>query len=239
MGHCTSGGYAGKLVGVYYFLGCSDAAPDPDDYVFAGWRRGTGISVSKDSIDVTTAGSAGSFREKIQTFTEITGSFDGVAKREDNIKTLRQYIMQTPQADCWIKMVIPDEAGSVEVIEIQAMFNSYSLDAPYDAEGSNSVEWEAVAVPIFTDVPSFTMVPAVTSKTQASGATTGNTVVLTFTPGTVDKDVFLSVDKTGLTATAAAGTITLTSTTPGVYVVTVTSAINHAVTATITVTITA
>lgn len=239
MGHCNSGGYAGKAVAVYYFLGCSDTAPDPEDYIFAGWRRGTSMSISKESIDVTTAGSASSIREKLQTFTEITGSVDGIAKREDDIKTLRRYIATTPQADCWIKLVIPDMGSTVEVIEIQAMFGSYDLDAPYDESSTNSLDWEAVAVPIFTDVPAFTIVLDPTTVSFASGV--GDTVDVSMSAVGVDAAVSAVSSSASLTAAVDNDTnvITLASTTPGTYSVLVTSLVNSSVTATLPVTVTA
>lgn len=153
MSHCNSGGYAGKQVLVSYFLGCSDTQPADNTFIQAGWRRGLSFEVNKETIDVTTAGSTGSFREKIQTFTEITGSLDGVAIRSTDLKALREYIITTPQADCWLRFAIPDESGATEIIYIQAMFSSYNLDANYDGEATNGINWEAVSVPVFVDVP--------------------------------------------------------------------------------------
>lgn len=239
MSHCNSGGYAGKLVGVYYWLGCSDTTPDAEDYIFAGWRRGTSLSISKESIDVTTAGSASSIREKLQTFTEITGSIDGIAKREDDVKTLRRYIATTPQADCWIKLVIPDMGSTVEIIEIQAMFGSYDMDAPYDESVTNSLDFEAVSVPIFTDVPAFTIVLDPTTVSFASGV--GDTVDVSMSDVGVDAAVSVASSSASLTATVDNDTnvITLASSVVGSYTVTVTSLINSAVTATLPVTVTA
>lgn len=239
MGHCNSGGYAGKEVAVYYWLGCSDTTPDPEDYVFAGWRRGTSLSISKESIDVTTAGSASSIREKLQTFTEITGSLDGIAKREDDIKTIRRYIATTPQADCWIKLVIPDMGSTVEVIEIQAMFGSYDYDAPYDESTTNSLDFEAVAVPIFTDVPAFTIVLDPTTISFASGV--GATCDVSVSDIGVDASVSVLSSGAGLTATVDNSTnvITLASSVVGTYSVLVTSLVNNKVTATLPVTVTA
>lgn len=152
MAHCNAGAYAGKAILVSYFLGCSDTRPADNSFVAAGWRRGLGLQIDKETIDVTTAGSAGSVREKLQTFTEITGSFDGVAIRSEDLKLLRRYIMQTPQADCWIRYEIPGANGAVEKIYFQAMFSSYSLDGNYDSEATNDLSWEAVTVPEFVDV---------------------------------------------------------------------------------------
>lgn len=151
--HCSAGAYAGKSILVSVFMGCSDTRPDSANFTELGWRRGLSFQVDKETIDVTTAGSAGAFREKIQTFTEMTGSLDGVAIRSDDLKTLRRYIITTPQADAWLRFEIPDEAGAVENMYVQCMFSSYSLDGNYDSEATNDLSWEAVSVPEFVDVP--------------------------------------------------------------------------------------
>ena len=238
MGYCSNSAYSGKLVHVYYFLGCQDLEPDPEDYTYVGWRRDLGFCVDVSDSDATTAGTPGAIRTYIQTFKEITGDFSGISNRDAALKALRNYMLTQTETPGWIKFVIPDESGSVEVIQIQCIFTTYAFNAGYEDPATNDVSWKAVAVPIIDDVPSFTLTltPSTVSFVQGVGGTSDVTA-----SGGVSSEAFVTSSSADLTATInnATGEITLASTTPGSYSVDVVSAVNQSVSALLTVTVTA
>ena len=238
MGYCTNSAYSGKLVHLYYFLGCQDVEPDPEDYTYVGWRRDLAFNVDISDSDATTAGTPGAIRTYIQTFKEITGDFSGISNRDAALKALRTYLMTQTETPGWVKLVIPDEAGSVEVIQVQCIFTTYAFNSGYEDPATNDVSWKAVAVPLFDDVPSFnlTLTPATVSFVQGVGGTSDVTA-----SGGVSAEAFVTSSSADLTATInnATGEITLASTTPGSYTVDVVSAVNQSVSEMLTVTVTA
>lgn len=238
MGYCTSSAYSGKLVQLSYFLGCVDTAPDPEDYVQVGWRRDLAFSVEIGDSDATTAGTEGSIRTYIQTFKDIAGDFSGIANRDAALKTLRRYMLESETTAGWVRFVIPDEAGAVEVIEMQVIFTNYGFNTGYEDPATNDVGFKAVAVPIITDVPSYTIVLDPTTVSFVSGV--GDTVDVEMSDPDVDSAVSVKSSAVGLTATVNNDTniITLASAVVGTYTVTVTSLVNNKVTAVLPVTVT-
>lgn len=239
MGYCTSSAYSGKLVQLSYFLGCVDTAPDPEDYVAVGWRRDLAFSVEIGDSDATTAGTEGSIRTFIQTFKEISGDFSGIANRDASLKALRNYLLTSEETSGWVRFVIPDEAGAVEVIEMQVIFTNYGFNTGYEDPATNDVGFKAVSVPIITDVPSYTIVLDPTTVSFASGV--GDTVDVSMSDVDVDAAVSVTSSSASLTATVDNDTnvITLASAVVGSYTVTVKSLVNTKVTATLPVTVTA
>jgi len=239
MGYCTSSAYSGKLVQLSYFLGCVDTAPDPEDYVTVGWRRDLAFSVEIGDSDATTAGTEGSIRTYIQTFKDIAGDFSGIANRDTALKALRRYMLESETTAGWVRFVIPDEAGAVEVIEMQVIFTNYGFNTGYEDPATNDVGFKAVAVPIITDVPSYTLILTPTPVTFVQSV--GGTSTVTTSDADISADCGVKSSSTSLTATInnTTGVITLASAVVGTYTVTVTSLVNNKVTAVLPVTVTA
>lgn len=234
------GAYLGKDIQIGVFVGCSDVTPDPEDYLDMGWRRDLSFSVEWGDEDVTTAGTVGSVRDFLQNFKEISGDFSGLSKRDEGLKTLRHYITtSTTGTDGWVRLVIPDASGAVEVFQFQCIFTSHSTSSGYDASGTADMGWKAVAEPIYDELPSYTIVLDPTAVSFVSGV--GDTVDVEMSDTDVDAAVSVRSSAVGLTATVnnTTNVITLASSVVGAYTVTVTSLVNNKVTATLPVTVTA
>jgi hypothetical protein len=236
-GYCDSGAYSGKRVQLSYFLGCVDTPPDPEDYIVVGWRRDLSFSVTWADSDATTAGTNSSIRTFIQTFKEIAGDFSGIANRDAQLKALRRYITAAKQGTSgWVRLLIPDESGAVEIIEFQVIFTNYGFNTGYEDPATNDVGWKAVAEPVFTDVASFTLTVSPDPVTFVSGA--GGTTTVTASGG-ASAAATVTTSSPSLTSTIDNGTgiITLASAVAGSYVLEITSAVDATVGVVVDVTV--
>lgn len=241
MARCgDSGAYLGKDIQIGVFLGCSDVTPDPEDYLDMGWRRDLSFSVEWGDEDVTTAGTTGSVRDFLQNYKEISGDFSGLSKRDEGLKAIRHYVTTSKSGtDCWVRLVIPDANGAIEVFQFQSIITSHNTSAGYDASGTADHGWKAVAEPIYDELPSYTLILTPTPVTFVQSV--GGTSTVTTSDADISADCSVKSSSTSLTATInnTTGVITLASAVVGTYTVTVTSLVNNKVTATLPVTVTA
>lgn len=149
---CETSAFLGRDTSLEFFIGCGDTAPQESDWKFIGALRSNSLSGEYDTVDATADDSAGSIREMLATFKNITISTDGVARRTDTATVnqtallLHYYNPVTTggQPVVWLRRTDP----RITLVGYFLM-STYDLEAQYDEVATFSIEATTTANSVF------------------------------------------------------------------------------------------
>lgn len=147
--------FLGRDVAIDIALGDFDESPTAE-YVELGGTRGVSDSMTSETSDLTNRSTPGSFRQKLTTWSEMTGSIDGISIKGDahNVKSTRNHFVTDRYKRAWLRLTAPNGAdGATEVMEVPIVITQFDNDYSYEGEPTWTLSWESQGAPAYVEVP--------------------------------------------------------------------------------------
>lgn len=132
-----------------------DEAAAEASFLELGATRGVSDSGSAETVDMTNRSSPGSFRQRLITYTEMTGSIDGVITKgaDSNVRAVRDHFYTDEKKQGWLRLTSPDSDGGTEVMAVPVVLSQFDRDFNYEGEPTFTMNWEAQEQPTFDQAP--------------------------------------------------------------------------------------